>query len=173
MGQTAVSLATADRMELEGLIRPTGFYRQKARFIQEACRVLVQEHGGDVPAKMGSLLELTGVARKTANVVLGEVYGLAEGIAVDTHVKRLSGRLGLTTAISPGKIEQELMAVIPPTAWIRFSHQLIYHGRHICLARRPRCGQCPLADLCPAYQLGVFHLLHDTANDAAAAKTAD
>jgi endonuclease-3 len=147
---TAADLAGAGRDELEALIRPTGFYHQKARFIQEACRTIVHEHGGRVPDNMDDLLKLTGVARKTANVVLGEIYGLAEGVTVDTHVKRLAGRLGLTAATSPEKVERDLMAIIPREHWIEIAHLLIFHGRRVCFARRPNCPGCLLNDICPS-----------------------
>jgi endonuclease-3 len=147
---TAADLAAADRDELEALIRPTGFYHQKARFIQEACWTIVHEHDGRLPDNMNDLLKLTGVARKTANVVLGEIYGVATGITVDTHVKRLSGRLGLTAATSPEKVEQDLMAIIPRENWIEIGHLLIFHGRRVCFARRPNCPGCVLNDICPS-----------------------
>jgi endonuclease-3 len=147
---TAADLAGAGREELEALIRPTGFYHQKARFIQEACRTIAHEHGGRVPDNMDDLLKLMGVARKTANVVLGEIYGLAEGVTVDTHVKRVAGRLGLTAATSPEKVEQDLMAIIPREHWIEIAHLLIFHGRRVCFARRPNCPGCLLNDICPS-----------------------
>ncbi|MFQ5398794.1 MAG: endonuclease III [Anaerolineae bacterium] len=148
--RTAADFAAADRAELENDIRSTGFYRQKARFIQEACHAIVHEHGGVVPNEMDSLLALTGVARKTANVVLGEIYGIAQGITVDTHVKRLAHRLGLTTATDPVKVERALMEIVPQTEWIDLSHLLIFHGRRVCAARKPACARCTLADICPA-----------------------
>ncbi len=151
---TATDFAGADRAELEEAIHSTGFFRQKARFIQESSRVIVHEYGGEVPATMPELLRLTGVARKTANVVLGEIYGLAEGITVDTHVKRLANRLGLTTASDPNKVERDLIAIVPQESWIEISHLLIFHGRRICFARRPDCLNCSLADICPAYEAG-------------------
>jgi endonuclease-3 len=147
---TVTDFAAADRTELEEEIRSTGFFRQKARFIQESCRAIVHEHGGEVPAAMPELLKLTGVARKTANVVLGEIYGIAEGVTVDTHVKRLAKRLGLTTSSDPAKVEQDLMAIVPRESWIEISHLLIFHGRRVCLARRPDCAHCSLADICPS-----------------------
>lgn len=146
----APALAAADRAALEEVVRSTGFYRQKARYIQETAHLLVTQHGEQVPDEMAALLKLPGVARKTANVVLGEIYGKAEGVVVDTHVKRLSQRLGLTTATTPEKIEQDLMALLPRSAWIEISHLLIFHGRRICAARRPDCAHCPLLALCPA-----------------------
>jgi endonuclease-3 len=150
---TPAAMVAADREELEAIIRPTGFFRQKARFLQEACQGIVHQFGGQVPDEMEELLKLTGVARKTANVVLGVWYGKPEGIVVDTHVKRLSARLGLSKANSPEKIETELMAVTPRRDWIDISHLLIFHGRRICTARKPDCPHCILADLCPSAQI--------------------
>lgn len=150
----APALAAADRTELETLIRPTGFFRQKARFIQESAQTIVHTHGGQVPDTMPDLLQLTGVARKTANVVLGEIYGKSEGITVDTHVKRIAHRLGLTsTNQDPVKVEKELMAIVPRASWIEISHLLIFHGRNLCTARRPNCPRCPLNDICPAAEV--------------------
>jgi len=142
--------AAADRTELEEIIHSTGFYRQKARYIKEWVHIILQEHGGEVPDEMETLLKLPGVARKTANVVLGEIYGKAEGITVDTHVKRLSNRLGLTTATDPVKVERDLMQLIPQESWIEISHLLIFHGRRVCYARRPDCTHCTLNDICPS-----------------------
>lgn len=147
---TVETLATAGQEEMEDMVRPTGFYRQKARYIREAAQLLLQNHGGEVPREMDSLLKLPGVARKTANVVRGEIYGLADGITVDTHVRRLSQRLGLTRETDPVKIERDLMAVIPRESWIEIAHLLIWHGRRVCKARRPACADCPLSDLCPS-----------------------
>lgn len=147
---TAQALAEADREELEELIHSTGFYRQKARSIQEACRRLVTEYGGEVPREMAELLTLQGVARKTANVVLGVAYGIAEGVVVDTHVKRLAGRLNLATAVEPEKIERELMDLVPRDQWIDLSHLLIFHGRRVCAARKPDCEHCNLTEWCPS-----------------------
>lgn len=146
----AQALAEADRTELEEMIRSTGFYRNKAKNIQEACRRLVTAYDGQVPAAMADLLTLPGVARKTANVVLGTAYHIADGIVVDTHVKRLSERLGLTTQSDPEKIERDLMALAPREEWIDLSHLLIFHGRRICDARKPKCGACVIAHLCPS-----------------------
>lgn len=146
----AEDLAAANRSELEEIIRPTGFYRQKARYIQEAAHAILQQHGGEVPAEMSALVQLSGVARKTANVVLGEIYQMAEGITVDTHVKRLSARLGLTDSVDPVKVELDLMAIVPRESWIEISHLFIFHGRRLCKARRPECAICPLNDVCPA-----------------------
>ena len=147
---TAQALAEADIAELEELVRSTGFYRNKAKNIQAAARRIVEVYGGEVPADMAELLTLAGVARKTANVVLGNVYGIAEGVVVDTHVKRLSERLGLTPETAPEKIERDLMALAPTSEWIMLSHLLIFHGRRVCNARKPMCGSCSLAHLCPA-----------------------
>lgn len=151
---TAADFAAADRAELEEAIRSTGFFRQKARYIQESAHRIVHDYGGEVPDDMSDLLTLTGVARKTANVVLGEVYGVAHGITVDTHVKRLAKRLGLTSASDPIKVEQDLMAIIPEESWIEVSHLMIFHGRRICSARRPLCAECTLNDICPSADLG-------------------
>ncbi|MFZ0548081.1 MAG: endonuclease III [Candidatus Promineifilaceae bacterium] len=148
--KTAEEFAEADRAELEEMIHSTGFFRQKARFIQESAQKIVAEYGGQVPADMKSLLSLQGVARKTANVVLGVGFGIAEGVVVDTHVKRLSQRLGLTTETTPTAIEKDLMALVPRQEWIDISHLLIFHGRRVCNARKPDCPNCTLNDLCPS-----------------------
>lgn len=150
---TITDFAAAERSELEEAVRSTGFYRQKAKYIQESSRTILHEHGGELPDDMGNLLELNGVARKTANVVLGEIYGIAEGITVDTHVKRIAKRLGLTEATDPVKVERDLMAVIPQDSWIEISHLLIFHGRRVCFARRPACTNCTLNDICPSAEL--------------------
>ena len=147
----AAALAAADRDELEALIRSTGFYRNKAKNIQEACRRIVLAYGGEVPASMPALLTLAGVARKTANVVLGVAYQIAEGIVVDTHVKRLANRLGLTTQSDPEKIERDLQAITPSEEWIELSHLLIFHGRQVCDARRSLCPSA--AVLCGGWRL--------------------
>lgn len=147
---TTEALAAAAQDDVEELVRPTGFYRQKARYIREAAQIILSDHGGEVPQEMDELLRLPGVARKTANVVRGEIYGLADGITVDTHVKRLAGRLGLTTATDPVKVERDLMAIIPRESWIEISHLLIFHGRRVCAARKPACAACPLNDVCPS-----------------------
>ncbi len=147
---TAEALAAADPEELEAIVRPTGFYRNKARFLRQTAARLLEVYGGDVPSQMEELLTLPGVARKTANVVRGEIYALADGITVDTHVKRLAARLGLTTATDPVKVERDLMAVIPRESWIEIAHLLIWHGRRVCAARKPNCPACPLRDICPS-----------------------
>jgi len=136
--------------ELEADIRPTGFFRNKARAIQGACRRLDERHGGEVPADMDALLELPGVARKTANVVLGNAYRIASGVVVDTHVTRVSSRLGLSAQPTAEKIEQDLMQLVPRRDWIIFPHLLIAHGRKVCKARTPRCAECVLSPDCPS-----------------------
>ncbi|WP_036487929.1 endonuclease III [Myxosarcina sp. GI1] len=146
----AISLAMADRQELESLIRSTGFFRNKAKNIQGACQKIVSDFQGLVPQTMEELLELPGVARKTANVVLAHGYGIIEGITVDTHVKRLSNRWELTQSDNPLKIERDLMPMIPQADWENFSIRTIYHGRAICKARSPKCRICQLAYFCPA-----------------------
>lgn len=147
---TVEALAGADPVEMEELVRPTGFYRQKARYIREAATRILTEFGGEVPSDLDDLLTLPGVARKTANVVRGEIFGLSDGITVDTHVKRLAARLGLTTATDPVKVERDLMAIIPRESWREISHLLIWHGRRLCTARKPACHECPLNDICPS-----------------------
>jgi endonuclease-3 len=151
----AFALAEADREEVEQIIRSTGFYRNKAKNIQTAAQRLVMIYGGEVPAKLEDLLTLAGVARKTANVVLGVAYGIADGVVVDTHVKRLANRLGLSAADDPEKIERDLMALIPRQTWIEIAHLLIFHGRRVCEARKPKCDVCSLRQLCPATQAVV------------------
>ena len=146
----AVALAEANLAELENLVRSTGFYRNKAKNIQAACQKIVLEFGGEVPQQMEQLITLPGVARKTANVVLAHGYGIIQGVTVDTHVKRLSSRLGLTEYTDPIKIEQDLMRLLPQTEWENFSISLIYHGRAVCKARKPACQNCVLAKICPS-----------------------
>jgi len=144
----AESLANADLTELEELVRSTGFYRNKAKNIQGACRMIVNDFNAVVPNKMEELLKLPGVARKTANVVLAHAYGINAGVTVDTHVKRLSQRLGLTKNTEPVGIEKDLMKLLPQPHWENWSIRLIYHGRAVCKARSPGCNLCELADLC-------------------------
>jgi endonuclease-3 len=148
--RSAKEFAQADLRVLEQDIRSTGFFRNKAKNIQGAARRIVEKHGGEVPSTMEDLLELPGVARKTANVVLGTWFGKAAGIVVDTHVHRISRRLQLTREDDPKKIEQDLMKLLPMEEWINFSHRLIWHGRRICAARKPKCGECPIAGECPS-----------------------
>ena len=146
--RTPKDFAYADPNELEQEIRPTGFFRNKTKSIMGASKKLLEEFGGEVPRTMEELLTLPGAARKTANVVLGTAYGIASGVVVDTHVARVSARLDLTRNTDPKKIEQDLMKIIPQERWILFSHQLIWHGRKVCQARKPRCIECNLERLC-------------------------
>ncbi|MGC8916724.1 MAG: endonuclease III [Thermoanaerobaculum sp.] len=145
----AQALAQARQEEVEELIKSTGFYRNKAKALLGMAKALVERHGGEVPRQMEAMVQLPGVGRKTANVVLGTAYGLATGIVVDTHVTRVSQRLGLTTQSEPEKIERELMALFPREEWVALSHRLILHGRYVCKARKPACGSCLLAEICP------------------------
>jgi endonuclease-3 len=145
---TPKAMAAASLPELEELIRTTGFFRNKAKSIQGAAKVVVEQFGNKVPQTMDEILTLPGVARKTANVVLGSFYGIAVGVVVDTHVLRLSRRLELTQNTTPEKVEQDLMKIIPQNRWINFSHELIHHGRQVCIARNPRCVDCSLETLC-------------------------
>jgi endonuclease-3 len=146
--KTPQDFVVANRSELEQEIRPTGFFRNKTKSIMGASKAIVEKFAGEVPRTMDEILTLPGVARKTANVVLGTAFGIASGIVVDTHVQRLSNRLALTRNEDPKKIEQDLMAVIPQDKWIIFSHQLIWHGRRVCFARKPKCIDCNLEPLC-------------------------
>jgi endonuclease III len=152
--RNAADFAEADLAELEGYIRTTGFFRNKAKNIQAACSAIVERHGGAVPATLEELVELPGVGRKTANVVLGNAFN-TPGITVDTHVGRLSRRLGLTEHTDPVKVERDLMELIPQPRWTSASHELILHGRAICFARNPQCEKCVLVALCP--KIGVHH----------------
>jgi endonuclease-3 len=151
--RSAADYAAAPIGELEKAIQSTGFYRNKAKNIQAACRSIEEEHGGKVPQTLDELVKLAGVGRKTANVVLGTAFDIASGVVVDTHVTRLSRRLGLTKQTDAVKIEADLMKLLPESEWIDFSHRLIHHGRKICVARRPKCNECPLLRECP--QIGV------------------
>jgi len=146
----AAAFAAADPLDLQGEIRSTGFFRNKAKNIIGAALTIVRDFGGDVPSTMDELLTLPGVARKTANIVLSSGFGKAEGIAVDTHVRRLSGRLGLSRELVPEKIERDLLAVVPRRDWLDFNYMLVSHGRQVCPARKPRCPECSLAALCPS-----------------------
>lgn len=147
--RSAKEFASAKLAELENDIRSTGFYKNKARNIQAACRAIVEQHNGEVPRTMEQLVELGGVGRKTANVVLGNVFNINVGVVVDTHVGRLSFRLGLTPQESPEKVELDLMKLVPQAEWTLFSHLLIWHGRRRCSARKPDCAQCEALKLCP------------------------
>ena len=148
--RTAADYATVSQAELEEDIRQTGFYRNKAKNIRAACQKIITDFGGEVPRTMPGLLSLAGVARKTANVVLGNAFDIVEGYTVDTHNIRLSRRFGWTTGEDAAKIEQQLMRIIPRQNWFDLSHLLIYHGRAICAARKPLCEQCTLTNLCPS-----------------------
>ncbi|MGD2141906.1 MAG: endonuclease III [Candidatus Bathyarchaeota archaeon] len=148
--RTAEDYVGVPREELEEDVRPSGFYRRKAEAIQEACRVIVEEHGGKVPSSMEELTKLKGVARKTANIVLGNAFDIVEGIAVDTHVWRLAHRLGLSKEKYRDKIEKDLMEVFPNEKWLSVNYLLIEHGRRICKAKEPNCGVCVLKNLCPS-----------------------
>jgi endonuclease-3 len=152
---TIEDYVTAEPEELARAIQSTGFYRQKARSIQRCCNTLLSRYGGSIPETMEALISLPGVGRKTANVILGNALHCPQGIAVDTHVKRLARRLGLTTATNPDKIEQDLMVLVPQEAWTLFSHLLIFHGRTLCKARAPQCAICPVQHLCPASTLAA------------------
>lgn len=151
----ARAFAAARPFELERAVQSTGFFRNKAKNIRAACGELVKQFGGHVPQDLDALVKLRGIGRKTANVVLGTAFGIPTGVVVDTHVMRLSRRLGMTVRTDPVKIERELMVHVPKKEWIDFSHRLIAHGRRICLARKPKCDICPLADICP--RIGVAH----------------
>lgn len=146
----AEDYARVDLSELERDIKSTGFYHNKAKNIQSCCRLLVEKHQGKVPCSMEELLELPGVARKTANIVLYGAYGVIAGVAVDTHVRRLSQRLGLSRFDDPEKIEQDLMRLVPKEKWMRFADLLIFHGRRVCNAKKPNCGSCVLSQMCPS-----------------------
>lgn len=145
------ALAASEITELEGLIRSTGFFRAKARNLRAMAEAVVADHGGLIPNSLAALVALPGVGRKTANVVLGNAFGMITGVVVDTHVTRLSRRLGLSRQTDPVKIEHDLMATIPEQEWVLFSHRLIEHGRSCCLARKPRCHNCALLSCCPQY----------------------
>jgi endonuclease III len=147
--RTPARLAAVPLGQLEKLVQSTGFFRNKAKNIHECCVKLVAEHGGQVPVELDKLVALPGVGRKTANVVLGTAFGIASGVVVDTHVTRLSQRLGLTREDDAVKIERELIELLPSEEWIDFSHRLIWHGRRVCKARKPLCGQCVLNRVCP------------------------
>jgi endonuclease-3 len=147
--RSAADYANAPLADLEQAIKTTGFFRNKARNIKAACQAIVEKHGGKVPQTMEELIQLGGVGRKTANVVLGNAFNINIGVVVDTHVARLSNRLGLTKQNTPEKIEQELMTLVPQKQWTLFSHWLIWHGRRRCFARKPDCAHCEIKKLCP------------------------
>ena len=147
--KSAADFVALPQEQLEEIIRTTGFFRAKSKNVKACCAALAERHGGEVPRTMDELTALAGVGRKTANVVLGNAFAINVGVVVDTHVQRLSGRLGITSTNTPEKIEQELMKLIPRGQWALFSHWLIWHGRRRCDARKPDCGHCELGDLCP------------------------
>jgi len=149
---TAADYMAAPVEDLEQAVRSTEFFRNKAKNIQAACRLIVEEFDGQVPNTMVGLLRLPGVARKTANVVLGNAFGIVEGVIVDTHAGRISRRLGFTTHNDPVKIERDLMALLPRESWLDYNHQSVFHGRAVCTAQRPQCGRCSLAPECPGAQ---------------------
>jgi endonuclease-3 len=146
----ARALAAADQAELEPVVKKSGFFRMKSKHLIAMARALVERHGGEVPRTMEELCALPGVARKTANVVLGSIWGISEGIVVDLHVTRLSGRLGLSEHTDPTKIEKDLMEALPREEWVMFAHRLIWHGRRVCHSQKPDCEHCDLAPLCPS-----------------------
>jgi endonuclease-3 len=148
--RNARDYATAKQEELEEDVHPTGFYRNKAKSIRAACQYLLDYHDGEVPRTLAELVKVPGVARKTANVVLGNAFGISEGFIVDTHVARLAARLGWTAPEDAVKIEQDLMKLVPSQEWLNLAHRLILHGRAICTARKPACDRCPLASFCPS-----------------------
>ncbi|MEB3303512.1 MAG: endonuclease III [Cyanobacteriota bacterium] len=150
----AAAAARVEPEEVEPYVRSTGFFHNKAKSIVGASRLLMERHGGEVPASMEELLELPGVARKTANVVLAHAFGINAGVTVDTHVRRLSQRLGLTRQSDPRRIEPDLMKLVPQPEWENLSIRLIFHGRAVCSARKPACGECPIGDLCPSQLKG-------------------
>ncbi len=149
---TPAALAAAPLPAIERIVRPTGFFHNKARAVRDASKMLVERFGGRVPRTVEEICELPGVARKTANLVLGAGYGLSTGIAVDTHVARVAQRLALTRVTEPDEIERELCALVPARGWVAFGLRLLLHGRYVCTARAPRCAECPLNELCPSAQ---------------------
>lgn len=151
--RSAADYAKAPLEQFERDIQSTGFYHNKAKNIKACCQALADEHGGEVPRDLEELVKLPGIGRKTANVVLGTAFGIASGVVVDTHVARVSQRLGLTSQKDPVKIEKDLMELIPQAEWVNFSHRVIHHGRGICVARKPKCRECPLLPECP--RIGV------------------
>lgn len=147
---TPKALGSAELPEVEELVRTTGFFRNKAKNIVGASKLITERHGGEVPRTLEELIELPGVARKTANVVLGTAYGIATGFIVDTHAARVAQRLGLTTHEDPAKIEQDLCAAFPKKDWVAMGHRFVLHGRYVCVARKPECSACPLNEVCPS-----------------------
>lgn len=147
--RTAADFALVSQKELEEAVQSTGFFRNKAKNIRECCQVLLEKYKGKLPRTLEEMVQLPGIGRKSANVILGTAFGIASGVVVDTHVSRLSRRMGLTTEKNPVKIEQDLMAILPQSEWIDFSHRLVFLGREYCMARNPNCKECPVTDVCP------------------------
>ena len=168
---TPAALGRASQEEVETLVRSTGFFRNKARAIREASQGVVERFGGEVPRTLEELVTLRGVARKTANLVLGTALGIPSGIVVDTHVTRVAGRLGLTEESEPERIERDLMALVPRAGWVAAGHRLLLHGRYVCLARKPLCRECPLNELCPARESPAEGSLDSREADQAARLT--
>lgn len=160
---TPAALGEADTAELEQLVHSTGFFRNKAKSIRNASRIIAQEHEGEVPRTLDALIALPGVARKTANVVLGTAYGIASGVIVDTHAGRVARRLGLTTHTEPEKVEQALCELFPSRSWVALGHRLVLHGRYVCTARNPTCARCPLQEICPAAEAEPIESLTERA----------
>lgn len=152
----AKTLAAADQADVEEIVRSTGFYRAKAGNLIGMARGVMEQFGGELPRTIAELITLPGVGRKTANVLLGTAFGISSGVVVDTHVKRISNLLGLTTSSDAEQIERDLMVLVPQTEWVNFAHRLIHHGRRICIARRPRCHECPLLPDCPRRGLAAL-----------------
>jgi endonuclease III len=150
---TPAAMAAANIVELEEVIRPSGFFHNKARNLKDCSAMVANDHHGEVPRTMAELIALPGVGRKTANVVLGNAFGINAGVVVDTHIQRLSQRLGFTTEQTPQKIERDLISIIPQDDWTIFAHQMIQHGRQVCQARKPKCNECLLAPECPSRQI--------------------
>ncbi len=148
--RTASDYASASTAEFEEEIRPTGFFRSKAKSIINCCKSIIEEHGGRIPDRMEELVQLPGIGRKTANVILGQAFNTASGIVVDTHVQRVSKRLGLTKHSDPEKIEQELLTLVPRKDWIDFGTMMVLHGRYVCVARKPKCPECVVVGICPS-----------------------
>lgn len=158
--RTASDYASASTAEFEGEIRPTGFFRSKAKSIIYCCKSIIEEHGGRIPDRMDELVQLPGIGRKTANVILGQAFNTASGIVVDTHVQRVSQRVGLSKQSHPEKIEQELLTLVPKKDWIDFGTMMVLHGRYVCVARKPKCPECVLVGICPSAEIFMREISH-------------
>lgn len=169
---TPAQLGSASLPEVESLVRSTGFYRNKAKSIVGASRTLANEHGGEVPRSLEALIKLPGVARKTANVVLGTAFGIATGIVVDTHAGRVARRLGLTKETDPSKVERDLCALFPQSEWVAIGHRFVLHGRYLCKAKKPECAACPLSEICPSAEAAPKGSIADRAAQESARVTA-